>query len=131
MLKKLIVSSLHTSGELRPLGRMLSGRPWLLSAQPLQTFGKGPEWTAFYLCLLAARNLESLGQKPLLERLAARSCSLKEPRKCGDPRLPRPCQAVHVLFRASAVFLELRMGYSRTEDVGRVLPQLASGSVSG
>lgn len=40
-------------GDLRPTGRMLAGElPWRLAAQPLQTFGKGAEWTLFYLCLV-------------------------------------------------------------------------------
>ncbi|CAE7284186.1 unnamed protein product [Symbiodinium natans] len=40
-------------GDLRPTGSMLDGRsPWRLSARPLQTFGKGADWTLFYLCLV-------------------------------------------------------------------------------
>ncbi|CAJ1361531.1 unnamed protein product [Effrenium voratum] len=39
-------------GELRP-GRTLALGPWRLASRPLQTFGKGPQWTVFYLCLVA------------------------------------------------------------------------------
>ena len=36
----------NVAGELRPAGQMLNGlHPWLLASQPLQTFGKGPEWS--------------------------------------------------------------------------------------
>lgn len=46
-------------GELRPSGQMLNGlQPWMLASQPMQTFGKGPEWTVFYLCLVRVKESE-------------------------------------------------------------------------
>ncbi|CAK9081771.1 unnamed protein product [Durusdinium trenchii] len=47
------------AGELRPAGQMLLGdQPWLLASRPLQSFGKGPEWTIFYLCLVNLKDSE-------------------------------------------------------------------------
>jgi len=45
-------------GELKPLGRGLADEALLLSQRPLQTFGKGPEWTVFYLCLALVQDSE-------------------------------------------------------------------------
>jgi len=57
------------TGELRPAGQMLNGlQPWLLASQPLQTFGKGPEWTVFYLCMVNVKDSEMTRSSVISER---------------------------------------------------------------
>jgi len=46
-------------GELKPMETALArDMTWHLSPRPLQTHGKGPEWTVFYLCLALVQEKE-------------------------------------------------------------------------
>eukprot|EP00913_Durusdinium_trenchii_P009840 g9239.t1 len=57
--QKALQAGARPEAEWLQINAMLLGdQPWLLASRPLQSFGKGPEWTIFYLCLVNLKDSE-------------------------------------------------------------------------